>query len=96
MFKRIKNLWKLSETTHTGVIAFARSEFTPEVAKEIADRTGKLGVLVDDINSIKLSDYTPKVKGDGKAEFIGQGTEEEYKEFEQEQKGFKGIFGIGK
>lgn len=35
-------------------------------------------------------------EGDGKAEFFGPGTEEEWKELEREDKGFKGIFGIGK
>jgi len=40
---------------------------------------------------ITLEKDTPPVK----AEFIGVGTEEEYKEFEREQEGLKGIFGIG-
>jgi Mg2+/Co2+ transporter CorB len=31
--------------------------------------------------------------GDGKAVFIPQGSEEDFKEFEKEEKGFKGIFG---
>ena len=34
-------------------------------------------------------------RGDGKAVFFGEGTEEEWKEEERERKGFKGIFGIG-
>lgn len=32
--------------------------------------------------------------GDGKAEFLGVGTEEEFKEQEKVDKGFKGIFGL--
>lgn len=32
--------------------------------------------------------------GNGKAVFIGQGTEEEFKQMEKEDKGFKGIFGL--
>lgn len=32
--------------------------------------------------------------GDGKAEFLGVGTEEEYKEQEKADKGLKGIFGL--
>ncbi len=32
--------------------------------------------------------------GDGKAEFIPQGSEEEFKQFENEEKGIKGIFGL--
>lgn len=31
--------------------------------------------------------------GDGKAIFIGEGTEEEFNAMEKERKGFKGIFG---
>lgn len=45
----------------------------------------------------KLSDeemaYIPEI-GDGKAVFFGEGTEEEYKALEKEDKGFKGIFGL--
>jgi len=32
--------------------------------------------------------------GDGKAVFIGSGTQEEYKKQVEEDKGFKGIFGL--
>lgn len=32
--------------------------------------------------------------GDGKAVFIGPGTEEEFKEQEKEDKGLKGLFGL--
>ncbi len=32
--------------------------------------------------------------GDGKAVFISQGTEEEYREYEKEKRGLKGIFGL--
>ncbi len=32
--------------------------------------------------------------GDGKAEFIPEGTEADYLKFEKEEKGFKGIFGL--
>lgn len=34
--------------------------------------------------------------GDGKAEFLGEGTEEEFKEQQDGDKGFKNMFGIGK
>lgn len=33
-------------------------------------------------------------RGDGKAVFFGEGTEEEWKEEQNAQKGFKGIFGL--
>lgn len=32
--------------------------------------------------------------GDGKAVFLGEGSEEDYKEQEKEDKGLKGIFGL--
>jgi len=32
--------------------------------------------------------------GDGKAEFLGEGTHDEYKDFVNESKGLKGIFGL--
>lgn len=45
----------------------------------------------------KLTDeemaYIPEI-GDGKAVFFSEGTEEEFKEMEKEDKGFKGIFGL--
>lgn len=34
--------------------------------------------------------------GDGKAEFLGEGTEQEFKDQQNADKGFKGIFGLGK
>lgn len=34
-------------------------------------------------------------EGDGKAVYFGEGTEEELREQEREDKGLKGIFGIG-
>lgn len=37
-------------------------------------------------------DYMPEI-GDGKAVFFGEGTEAEFKEQEEADKGFKGIFG---
>lgn len=35
-------------------------------------------------------------KGNGKAVFITDGSVEDHEEFEREEKGFKGIFGLGK
>ncbi len=34
-------------------------------------------------------------EGDGKAEFLGEGSHEEYEEQEREKKGLKNVFGIG-
>ena len=41
---------------------------------------------------LTLADYLPDE--DTKAEFLGSGTEEEFKEQEKTDKGLKGIFGL--
>lgn len=58
------------------------------------------------IPAIEDADYVYAVKdekivliqaeelGDGKAEFLGDGTQEEFLESEKERKGLKGIFGL--
>lgn len=43
-----------------------------------------------------LTDAIDEINGDGKAEFIGEGTEADWEEQEREDNGMKGIFGIGK
>lgn len=35
-------------------------------------------------------------QGDGKAEFLGEGTEQEFKDQQNDDKGLKGVFGLGK
>lgn len=63
MFRRIKNIWKISSD------------------KVVADLVEK--------NSVE-----PEIIGDGNAEFLGEGTTEEFEEMEKEKKGFKGLFGL--
>jgi hypothetical protein len=46
-----------------------------------------VGTVSSRINLVK---DTPPVK----AEFISTGTQEEYEEFQREEKGFRGIFGL--
>lgn len=65
MFKRIKNLIKLSEA--------------PQEAID---------------NAVKAMKENQELMGDGKAVFLGEGTSEEFKEQENEDKGIKGIFGL--
>lgn len=43
-----------------------------------------------DQNILEVARPELRVEGDGKAEFIGQGTEEEYRDFELQEKGMKG------
>lgn len=42
----------------------------------------------------QIKDKLNVVEGDGKAEFFGPGTEEEFEEQDKEDKGLKGIFGL--
>lgn len=43
-------------------------------------------------DQLKLIPY--EIEADGKAEFLGAGTEQEFKEQEKADKGLKGIFGL--
>lgn len=61
-------------------------------------RAWKLSAVNDDLSLEKLEkivDEHPEQFGDGKAEFLGEGTHEEFLEQEQEKKGLKNVFGIG-
>lgn len=75
MLKRLKNLWKQSET----------GPVTLELSKLSTEQLEAIGRGVAQVN---------KVEGDGKAEFLGSGSEEEFKEQQREDKGIKGIFGL--
>lgn len=80
MFKRLQNLWELSQ-------------YRPKSKRkhEFVDVDGKAGTL-EPVTELVLEKDT----GDVKAEFIGAGTQEEFEQFQRDEKGFKGIFGIGK
>lgn len=62
------------------------SNYSPKLEQSI-DLTTK-----QKVSKVVLEKNEPEVQ----AEFFGEGTEEEYKELELEDKGLKGIFGIGK
>lgn len=82
MFKRIKNLWnqsKTSEPVYVDITKLNDREF------EDLKRALKSPGVVVPLNQEPI--------GDGRAEFFGEGTEAEFKEQEEEDKGFKGIFG---
>jgi hypothetical protein len=57
-----------------------------ELASFVPSTEGERTILVKD------KELEEKVE----AEFFSEGTEEEYREFEREEQGIKGIFGIGK
>lgn len=49
----------------------------------------------DDGKSVPLFTIEEDIPiGDGKAEFLGEGTEEEFKQMENEDKGLGGVFGL--
>ncbi len=60
------------------------------------DVNSKVNVAPEGIELGKLKEMLDVDLGDGKAEFLGEGSEEEFKDQQNEDKGYKGIFGIGK
>ena len=74
MFKRITNLWKKSEEP----ITFYKGTFSQK---------GKDKIYLSDLKD--ALDMVDKVEGDGKAEFLGEGTNEEFKAQEEADKGFE-------
>lgn len=85
MFQRIKRAYNAFKGTDLLIIE--RSEMTPEQAKRISEVTGKSVILANDIDKYKFSDSVEI--GDGKAEFLGEGTSDEYQEQQERDKGFK-------
>lgn len=55
---------------------------------------GKYTTVTHDENGSPIFTIKAKELGDGNAAFISEGTEKEFKDFEDEKKGLKGIFGI--
>lgn len=89
MLKRIKRLWKLSG--ETDIVVIKEDSMTKENAYKIAKMTGKVVVMAKDVNDIKTFDKKDILDnvGDGKAEFFGEPTPEDEKEFERSEKGTK-------
>lgn len=58
--------------------------------KRIVELSKKDPIILDSILKEQI-DQLPEV-GDGNAVFISQGTEQEYEEFQQEEKGMKGWY----
>ncbi len=79
MLRRIKNIWKLSE-------------YHPEVERTF-DLASVNGQVINNGPILKTVLKKDEL-GDGKAVFLGEGTEEEFKHQQNEDKGIKGIFGL--
>lgn len=92
MLKRIKRAYKAFMGDQE-ILVVKRSSMTPEEAQKLSTETGKVVVFAENVDDVK-SISQPKVEGDGKAEFLGEGTTEEFEELEKEDKGQKGIFGL--
>ena len=69
MFKRLKNIWKLSR--------MPESSLTDE----------HIALLKEELRKDDM------LQGDGKAEFLGEGTVLEFEEQQQRDKGIFGLFG---
>ena len=91
MFTNIKNIFRRKKD----IITIRRGSMLPEEVLDLEEKTGKVAVFVDDPDDIKVIEKDNDTLGDGKAEFLGEGTQEEFLEMEREKKGLKHIFGIG-
>lgn len=94
MFQRLKRAWELSARPDRDVLIADKTLMTPEQARKLGEVTGKVILLVDDVNKVKS--LKELKQPDEPAEFFGGGTEEEFREMENEDKGLKGVFGLGK
>lgn len=71
---------------------------TPEALASLSEATGRVVVLSDDLDSLKLvpeasSELGSSVElGDGKAEYLGEGTEEEYLAQQREDEGLEKFY----
>ena len=94
MLKRIKRAYKaFSEPERDGALIIPASSMTKQEASRIADEMGKTLIYSQNDESIRLIDDLEPV-GDGDAEFLGEGTQDEFLESEKEKKGLRGIFGL--
>lgn len=80
--KRFSKLWKLSKEVDS-----IGTALTPEVLRSAAPGGGS--ITPEELREMLAVDL-----GDGKAEFLGEGTDEEFKQQQNEDKGYKGIFGL--
>lgn len=64
-----------------------------KLSKEV---DSKVLTMPEAIGPIQLREMLGVELGDGKAEFLGEGSSEEFKDQQNDDKGYKHIFGIGK
>lgn len=76
------------------ILVLSNRSFTKQQAYEIEEKTGKIVLLAMDVNDVRILDNKLVDLGDGMASFLGEGTEEEFKDQEKSDKGLKGIFGL--
>lgn len=96
MLKRLKNLWDISkQKPQRDVIVVKHGAMRPEEMKKLSEATGKVIVLAEDVNDFNTFEIPVVAEGDGKAEFLGEGSTDEFEEQEKKDKGQHGIFGIG-
>lgn len=87
MLKRLKNLWKLSRDykfSEDGKLEIYGDDIENGVVRELTTRRSILPKNID------------LILGDGKAEFLGEGTAEEFEEQTKKDKGLFGLFGTKK
>lgn len=83
-------MWNPFKKKDKEILVLSKRSFTQEDAQRIEIRTGKIVILSEDVSDVKLA--TLPETGDGKAEFISSGTEEEYIDFKREEEGTKGWY----
>lgn len=87
-------MWNPFKKKYKNFIVLGTKSFSKEMAKEVAKKSRMPVILAYDVNDVRIIGEEAKTLGDGKAEFLGSGTEQEYNEQVKEDKGLKGIFGL--
>lgn len=89
MFKTIKNLFKKEKVVHVS------GEHITEIMEAV--KNNNADIVRFDIGGFKTIDI-PVVRndGDGKAEFLGEGSIEDFEEQTKKDKGLWGLFGTKK
>lgn len=89
-------MWNPFKKKSSQVIVLATSSFTKEDAERIHKMTGQGVILARNVDDVRIIEADMQLaKGDGKAEFLGSGTEEEFKDQERKDKfGVKKLFGL--
>lgn len=84
MFKRIKSIFRREPRD---IVVVKKSAMTKEQARLLGDATGKVVVLVDNIEDVTIAGKEPQIEGDGNAAFFGEPTENEELDHQRELDG---------